>query len=412
MQTVAIVGASLAGLRAAETLRSEGFADQIILLGGEPYAPYNRPPLSKQFLTGEWAADRLSLRTTEQFDALNLCFRPSTQAVALNVDERAIKLRDGSTVEFDGLVIATGARAIQLPTLANRPGVYTLRTLDDSVALSRALNNAGSLVVIGGGFIGSEVAASAHGMGIKTTIIESQSALMLRGLGITIGAALTNFHRMQGIDVRCDSTVTQVTDDGIRTSIELSDGTSHTPDVILVGVGAVPVTDWLANSSIAIDNGVSCDSFCRVQSKLGESITGIVAAGDVARWYSKRHQRHVRSEHWTNAQDQGSAAAKTLLADLDDSRATDCFYDPVPYMWSDQFGKKIQVVGFPEASDTTHVVKGSLSDAKFLALIERSGQLVGSIGMAMVPGLVQARSLLNENASFDQALNAFAVQKN
>ena len=412
MQKVVVVGASLAGLRAAEILRAEGFSGQIIMIGEESHVPYNRPPLSKQFLTGEWNTERLSLRTNGQFDGLDLSFRPSTAAVGLDVDMRAIELNDGSTVEFDGLVIATGARAAHLPSLVNRPSVLTLRTLDDSLALRKALANASSLFVIGGGFVGSEAASSAHGMGIKTTIIESQSALMLRGLGNTVGAALTNFHRSQGIDVRCNSTVTLGTDDGIRTSIELGDGTSHTPDVILVGVGAVPVTDWLENSSLAIDDGVLCDSFCRVQNKQGENIPGIVTAGDVARWYSKRHQRHVRSEHWTNAQDQGSAAAQTLLADLDSVGATGCFYDPVPYMWSDQFGKKIQVVGFPETSDTTHVVKGSLGDAKFLALVERNGQLVGSIGMAMVPGLVQARALLNENVSFDQALNAFAVQKN
>jgi NADPH-dependent 2,4-dienoyl-CoA reductase/sulfur reductase-like enzyme len=410
MQTVAIVGASLAGLRAAETLRSNGFNDHIMLIGNEASLPYNRPPLSKQFLTGDWEADRLPFLKSDQFEGLNIIFRSSTDAVAIDIDLQTIALSDNSRVEFDGLVIATGARATQLTNLTGRPNVFTLRSLEDSQRLGQALTTAKSLVVIGGGFIGSEVAASAHGMGIETTIIESQDALMLRGLGSLIGNALTNFHRAHGVDVRCNSRVTRVVDDGIHTSIELTDGTSLSPDVIVVGVGASPATDWLEDSSIALDDGVITDSFCRVQSKRGDPLPKIVAAGDVARWYSTRHGRHVRSEHWTNAQEQGAAAAQTLLADLGINDAIAPTYDPVPYMWSDQFGKKIQVVGFPEINDTTHIVQGALEEAKFLALVERDGQLVGSIGMAMVPALVKARSLLNENASFAQESEAFSVQ--
>ena len=268
--------------------------------------------------------------------------------------------------------------------------------------------SAKSLLIVGGGFIGAEVAATAHGLGIRVCIVEPQQTLMFRGLGKEVGSAMTNLHREKGIDVRCNTEIAHVHDDGERTSIELSDGTTHTPDVILVGIGATPTTDWLSGSNVHLSNGVVCDENCRVMTADGVAVKSVVAAGDVARWFSRSQNRLVRSEHWTNAQDQAVNAAHTLLLDLNGEGGNALPYDPVPYVWSDQFGKKIQAIGFMDPTDEVHIVKGALSDGKFLAIMERENRFVGAIGVAMVPLVMQARILLTEGASLDVAREKLA----
>lgn len=408
MTSVVVIGGSLAGLRAAEVMREDGFDGTITIVGAEPHLPYNRPPLSKQFLAAEWDEERIALRSQDQLNALNLDIRTGVHAVNLDVDRRVIQLSDGTDIAFDGAVIATGTHNRSLPALEGKLGVFSLRTLDDSRELREALAGAKSMLVVGGGFIGSEVAVTAHAQGIDVCIVEPQETLMFRGLGTVIGNALTDLHRAQGIDVRCNTSISNVSVDGERTTLELTDGSVHTPDLIVVGIGAIPTTDWLSQSNLKCDNGVVTDEFCRAIHKNGSPATAIVAAGDVARWFSHRQQQHVRSEHWTNAQDQAASAARTLLADLNGRTEEAPVYDPVPYVWSDQYGKKIQVVGHVEPTDTAHVVKGSLEDSKFLALMERDGQFVGAIGMAMVPAVVQARSLLNDRVSLKEAQEQLA----
>lgn len=404
MSSVVIVGASLAGLRAAEVLREEGFDGPITLVNEEQQAPYNRPPLSKQYLSGEWEQDRVQLRTAEQTSTLNLQFRNGIRAQHLNLNETSVVLSDGTELVFDGLIIATGARNRSLPILEGRPGVFSLRTLDDAQQLRTALSTAKSLLVVGGGFIGCEVASTARGLDISVCIVEPQHTLMLRGLGEQIGVALTNFHRQQGVDVRCDTSVTQVSDDGNTTTVQLSDGTTLTPDVIVVGIGAVPNSEWLATSDIACDNGVLTDEFCRVMTVNGSHPPHIVAAGDIARSFSPRLGHVSKSEHWTAAQEQGANAARTLLCDLIDRSSDAPLHDPLPYIWSDQFGKKIQIVGHLQAEDSIHLAKGSFDEGKFLALVGRQGQFVGAVGMGMVPAIVQARTLLAEPTNINNAI--------
>lgn len=407
LSRVVVVGAGLAGLRAVETLRAEGFDGEIALVGDERHAPYTRPPLSKQILSGEWDVDRARLRSDEDLEALKVEFRTGIAATGLDVGRREVELADGSTLPFDGLVIATGASARRLPMFDGRPGVHVLRTLDDALAINTDLSQARSVLVVGGGFIGAEVAATARSMGKDVVLVEPQETLLLRGLGSTLGAAIEDFHRGNGVDVRCGVSIDSVTDDGQRTTVTLDDRSVLSPDVIVIGIGASPRTDWLRHSGLKVDDGVVCDEFCRVLDEFGQPVHGVVAAGDVARWRSITQGRDVRVEHWTNAQEQGTAAAKTLLADLESSTTSAVAYDPTPYVWSDQFGKKIQVVGYLGGSETPHVVKGDDLTPPFLALMERDGKLVGAVGIAMVPALVKARTLIDSGAHLEEARAAF-----
>lgn len=409
-RNVVVVGGGLAGLRAVETLRAEGFTGDIQLVSQEPHDPYTRPPLSKQILSGEWEPDRSNLRSGEDLEALGFEFRGSSAAAGADFDRHQLTLDDGSVLDFDGLVIATGAQARSLPLLEGKPRVHLLRTLDDALMTRAELASANSVLVVGGGFIGAEVAATTRSMGKDVILVEPQETLLMRGLGRTLGAAIEGLQRENGVDVRTGVAIASVTEAGQRTRVTLDDGSIIDPDLIIVGVGATPNVDWLSGSDVSLDDGVVCDEFCRVLDGSGEPVPGVVAAGDVARWRSLSQGRDVRVEHWTNAQEQGTAAARTLLRDIGELQDQLVPYDPTSYVWSDQFGKKIQVVGYLDGSETPHLVKGEDLTPPFLALMERNGLLVGAVGMASVPALVKARAFVDSGASLAEARAAFTDQ--
>mgnify|MGYP003747231275 CR=1 FL=1 len=402
-----MVGAALAGMRCAEALRESGFVGELVLVGEEPHVPYTRPPLSKQILAGTWESERVGLRSNEETTQLDIELRLGLRAEFADTQRKIIGLSDGSELSFDGLVIATGARARELPQFAGRPGVRTLRTLDDALELKDAVADADSVVVVGGGFIGAEVAATCAEAGKQVAIIESQETMLIRGLGALLGGVVEQLHRDHGVDVYSGRAISKVTDDGTTTTIALEDGTSLSGDVVVLGVGALPNTEWLQTANVKIEDGIACDEFCRVLNSDGEPLLGVAAAGDVARWRVESQGAQVRIEHWTNAQEQAKAAAATVLFDLGLTSEPLVPYDPTPYVWSDQFGKKIQVVGYVRGTDTPHVVKGNLDGSPFLALMEREGELVGAVSMAMVPALVKARMLIDASASLTEAQEAF-----
>jgi NADPH-dependent 2,4-dienoyl-CoA reductase/sulfur reductase-like enzyme len=404
---IVVVGAGLAGVRAAESLREQGFSGDVVVLGDEDHLPYNRPPLSKQLLAGTWETDKVALRSQDEWAALDVDLRLGVGATGLDLEQRSLRLSDGSTVDFDGLIIATGAHARMLPNLDGRPGVHTLRSLSDALDLRDALTAAESVVVIGGGFIGAEVASTARGLDKSVTLVEPQETLVVRGLGPELGATIEYLHRDNGVDVRVGTSIESITDDGMRTALSLSDGTTVVADVVVVGVGAAPSTEWLADSGLDVSNGVACDEFCRVLTQDGSPVSAITASGDVARWRSNSEGSDIRMEHWTHAQEQARAAAATVLADLGESSDVPQAFDPVPYVWSDQFGKKIQVVGYVRSSDVAHVAIGSMDSGSYLALMERDGHYVGAVAMAKVPALVQARMLLEQGVDLPSALAAF-----
>ena len=393
---VVVVGASLAGLRACEALRTDGFTGRVTLIGAEPHLPYDRPPLSKKVLAGDWEPDRIALRQAEDLDALGLDIRLGVPAAALDLDGRAVTLADGAVVPFDGLIIATGSATRRLPGQADVPNVHELRTLDDSLALrARIADGTARVVVIGAGFIGLEVAATARARGCSVTVLEGAPAPLIRGLGAAMGVAATAVHAEAGIDVRCDVAVAELLADGVR----LADGTIVPADVIVVGIGVAPATGWLDGSGLDLRDGIVCDA------TLAAGPAGVYAAGDVARWPNDLFGEEMRVEHWTNAAEQGAAAARNLLATAGGGSAA--AYAPVPFFWSDQARHRIQFLGrsaTEDDGDVVEVVVGRPAEHRFLALYGRRGRLWGALGVN-VPRLVMPyMKPLERRVSWDDAL--------
>lgn len=391
--SIVVVGASLAGLRAAEELRRLGYDGTLTLVGAEPHLPYDRPPLSKDFLAGTTEADALALRR-QPYDELGLDLRLGVRATGLDVDARVVRT-DAGDLAYDGLVVATGAAARRLPDQPDLPGIHVLRTLDDALALRADLASASRVVVVGAGFIGAEAAATCRARGLAVTVLEALPSPMVRGVGTLIGDTLAGLHRDHGVDLRTGVGVAGFAGTDRVEQVLLADGSALDADVVLVGVGAVPVTDWLDGSGLTIDNGVVCDATL-------SAAPGVVAAGDVARWPNPAAGGDlVRLEHWTNATEQGVAAAARLLAAEGEAEP----FSSVPFVWSDQYDVKIQVVGHVSGDDTVEVVDGSLDDRRFVALFGRGDRLTGAVAFSRPRLLMQYRRLMVDGATFSDALD-------
>jgi len=374
---IAVVGASAAGLSVVEGLRREGHPGPITLIGEESHLPYDRPPLSKQLLSGEWSTDRLLLRGEPDIDALGLQLRLGTKAIALDTKAREVALADGTFVEYDALVVATGTRARRLPGTEGVPGVHVLRTLEDALALREDLASEGHLVVVGGGFVGAEAAAVARGLGCEVTLVTDTAQPMGDALGDELGAMLRTAHHEHGVRIETGVLVDQVLTDGGRASgVSLRDGRTLAADAVLVGIGAQPNTEWLTGSGVAVGNGVECDATLYAGS-------GVWAAGDVACWLNARTGEPWRIEHRTNAAEQGLAVARNILAGPE--RATP--FDSVPYVWSDQYDLKIQIYGRTRGADEVRVVEGSTAERRLIALYGRNGRTCAAVGVNMVRAL-------------------------
>ena len=394
--SVSIVGASLAGYWAAETLRRDGFEGRISLIGDEPHAPYDRPPLSKKFLAGDLEDDRLPLTTAEKLADLGLEMRLGCRATGLDVATRTLEV-DGVAEPYDGLLIATGARCRNLPGTAGLAGVHTLRTRDDAEAIRDALaNGARRVVVVGAGFIGAEVASTAIGRGAAVTMVEALEAPFGRVLGVEMGAVMADVHRRHGVDLRTGVGVDEVLGDDRLAGVRLAGGAILEADLLVVGIGVVPNTDWLEGSGLTLDDGVVCDETCL-------AAPDVAAAGDVARWANPRYGEVMRVEHWDNAVQQGVHAARRLLQS--DEEATP--YAPVPWFWTDQYDRKVQLAGRPHTDDEVRVVAGSTAEHRFAAFYGRDGRFTAALGMNRPRQVMQSKGLLDAGASWDEAL-AFA----
>lgn len=391
--SVTIVGASLAGLRAAETLRRDGFEGRLTLIGDEPHVPYDRPPLSKQLLAGDWDVDRISLSQPERMAGLDLDLRLGQRATALDVSAHTVDI-EGVAEGYDGLLIATGARCRTLPGTEGLAGVHTLRTLDDGIAIREALRSGPRrVVVVGAGFIGAEVAATALGYGLPVTLVEALPVPMGRVLGDTVGDVLAGVHVDNGVDLRCGVGVDEVCGTDRVESVRLSDGAVVEADLVVVGIGVVPNTEWLQGSGLTIDDGVLCDETCL-------AAPDVTAAGDVARWSNPRYGEAMRVEHWDNAVEQGAHAARRLM--LSDEEAEP--FSPVPWFWSDQYDRKVQMAGRPRSDDEVNVVDGSFEERRFAAIYGRDGRLTAVFGMNRPRQVMQYRGLLERDASWSEAL--------
>ncbi|MFF5010905.1 NAD(P)/FAD-dependent oxidoreductase [Streptomyces phaeochromogenes] len=378
MERVVIVGASAGGLATAETLRRQGYEGTVTLIGDEPHLPYDRPPLSKQILSGEWEPDRLPLRSPEDIGALDLDLRLGGAAVGVDVQDRILALADGSTVSYDALVIATGVRPRRLPGSEGVRGVHVIRTLEDATALKERLAPGRRLVVVGAGFIGAEAAAVARGLGIEVTMLEPAPVPLAHALGEDIGRTLTQAHHEHGVDLRTGVMVREIfSSDGQVTGVALADGTAVPTGDVVVGIGTHPNTEWLEGSGLGLGNGLVCDRY-------SQAAPGVWGVGDVARWYNPLFETSMRIEHRTNAAEQGMAVARNLLDP--DARKP---FAPVPYFWSDQYDMKIQAYGYLRGHDEVTVVEGDLASRRFIAAYRTGRHLVGALSVGMPPKTIR-----------------------
>ncbi|ALV37357.1 FAD-dependent oxidoreductase [Streptomyces sp. CdTB01] len=369
MRTVAVVGASLAGLSAARSLRRQGYDGRLVVIGDETHRPYDRPPLSKEFLAGTLGEGDLGLEA--EGEDLGAEWLLGTRATGLDRASRALRLADGREVPADGVVIATGAAARTLPGSAGLAGVHTLRTLDDARALRAELARGGRLVVIGGGFVGAEVASTAYTLGLDVTVVEAAPTPLAGPLGETMGAVVSGLHADHGVRLLCGVGVKGLGGEKHVDAVLLEDGRSVPADIVVIGVGARPCVEWLEGSGVALDNGVKCGADGRT------SLAGVVAVGDCANWYDPRAGVHRRVEHWTGARERPEAAVTALLA----GGAVEPGVPRPPYFWSDQYGVKIQFAGHAAGADRVTVEAGAVDDRDVLAVYRRAGEPVAVLGM-------------------------------
>ena len=393
MDSIVIVGASLAGARAAQNLRRQGHEGRLVLVGEEAHLPYDRPPLSKQMLTTDMDPTELHLNDAASYAEIDVEMALGAPATALDVTERTITV-GGGQIPFDGLVIATGARARNLPGADGLAGVHTLRTLDDALAIRSELRSGARVVVVGAGFIGSEVAAAAAARGCRTVVVEAAPAPLMRGLGAEMGMACGALHSVHGVELRLGQGVATLHGSERVEAVELTDGSRLDADVVVVGIGVVPNTEWLEGSGLTIDNGVVCDG------TMNTGVSGVYAIGDVVRapnaWVGPEA---LRVEHWTAATEQAMLVAANML-DPENASA----YSSVPFVWSDQYDDRIQIAGHPDADDAVEILVGSVDEGSFVAGYRRDGQLSGVMGLNSIKPFVQYRRLLMGHASWDEAL--------
>ncbi|MFD4294229.1 NAD(P)/FAD-dependent oxidoreductase [Rhodococcus sp. NPDC058505] len=395
---IVIVGAGLAGLRTAEELRRAGHEGAITLLGEESHLPYDRPPLSKDVVRGE--NDDVTLKPAEYYDELGVELRLGARAVSVDPSARTVTLEDGTGVDYDRLVIATGLTPRRIPGLPDLQGVHVLRTLDDSLALRADLTAGRTGLVVGAGFIGCEVAASMRARGLDVVLVEPQPSPLASVLGEQVGALVARLHTGEGVDVRTGVGLDSLRGDTRVTGAVLGDGTEIAADVVVVGIGSHPVTGWLEGSGIDLADrtaggGVLADEAGRT------SDPNVWVVGDVAAWrHPEGDQRRV--EHWSNVGEQAKVLAHTLVTGAAPDVAAQ-----VPYFWSDQYDVKIQALGEPSGTDTVHLVRDD--GRKFLAYYERDGRLVAVVGGGLAGAVMKMRAKVAGRVAIEDVLAAATV---
>ena len=390
-----IVGGGLAAARTAEHLRKSGYTAPITLVSDEPHLPYDRPPLSKEMLQdAQKNLVDVLLKPAEFYADNDIALNLGSPAQSVDTAARTLALFDGTVLDYDELVIATGLAPKRIPSFPDLAGIRVLRSYDEAMALREQAASARRAVVIGAGFIGCEVAASLRKLGVDVVLVEPQPAPLATVLGQKIGELIARLHRSEGVDVRTGVGVAGVRADdaGERvTAVELTGGTVIDADLVIVGIGSRPATDWLVGSGVALDNGVLCDEVGRT------SDPHVWALGDVASWRDATgHQRRV--EHWSNVADQARILVAAALGQDPPSLTV------VPYFWSDQYDVKIQCLGEPEATDVVHLAEDD--GRKFLAYYERDGVLVGVVGGGMPGKVMKARAKIAAGAPITEVLGS------
>jgi len=369
--TYVIVGASLAGAKAAETLRQEGFDGNIVLLGEEGERPYERPPLSKGYLLGK--EDRSSIFVHEEgwYAENGVDLRLGVRVTALDPGAKQVSLADGGTIAYDRVLLATGAspRRLNAPG-ADLDGIMYLRRVGDSERLQAALRGAGQVVTVGGGWIGLEVTAAAREAGCEVTVVEPELVALHRQLGPELGGVFTDLHKEHGVVFRFRESVTEFRGSGGKVNgVVTSSGAVLPADLVVVGIGAIPATGLASDAGLDVGNGVIVDAGLRA------SAPGVFAAGDVANAYHPLYRKHVRVEHWANALNGGPAAAKSMLGQ-------GVSYDAVPYFYSDQYDLGMEAAGLPEPDTYDRVVyRGDLAGREFVAFWLSDGMVMAGMNV-------------------------------
>lgn len=385
---IVIVGGGLAAARTAEQLRKSEFSGPVTIVSDEVHLPYDRPPLSKDVLHAD--LDDVALKPAEFYAENDITLRLGSAARNVDTAAQTVTLADGSVLGYDELVIATGLVPRRIPSFPELDGIRVLRSLDDALALRGQASSARNAVIVGAGFIGCEVAASLRKLGVAVVLVEPQPTPLASVLGEQVGALVTRLHRAEGVDVRTGVGVAEVRgQDGRVTSVFLTDGTELEADLVVVGIGSRPATDWLEGSGITVDNGVVCDEAGRT------SAPHVWALGDAASWRDATgHQ--VRVEHWSNVAEQARVVVPRMLGQEPPEAVV------VPYFWSDQYDVKIQCLGEPEAGDIVHIVEDD--GRKFLAYYERDGVVAGVVGGGMPGKVMKSRAKIASGAAISEVL--------
>ncbi len=389
MRRLVIVGASLAGLRAAQAARKAGFDGDLVMVGEERHLPYTRPPLSKEVLAGEHSVDRVQLPC----DALDVQWRLGASAASLDRQRRCVVLSDGDEVAYDRLLVATGSRARSWTGAgAELDGVHVLRTVEDALALRAAFDDQPRVAIVGAGFIGCEVAQTARKLGLDVTLIDIAATPMLP-LGPKLGKWCAELHRDHGVDLRLGTGVAALLGDGRVEAVQLADGDRVAADVVVVGLGAAPNTEWLAGCGLQLDPGLVCDA---TLTAAGDP--DILGAGDIVTWpHPMADGQAIRIEHWTVAAEQGQLAGRNVLSSPGERKP----YDAPPYFWSDQYDVKIQSLGLPGRAERLELIESSPDGWRLVYAGERDGRLIGVIAINAARRLGSYRQALADRPGFE-----------
>lgn len=386
VNTCVVVGANMTGGRAVEALRRAGFQGRVVLIGEEPERPYNRPPLSKEFLLEDYPEEKLYYRPPEYYEEQQIELRLGVRATRLDAEGRVVELESGERIPFDRLLIATGAsvRRLNVPG-ADLDGIHYLRTVRDAKRIQAELQSGRRVVIVGAGFIGAEIAASCRQRGLEVTMVEILQAPLQQALGEEVGRICGEFHRGQGVHLVMGEGVQAFRGNERVHHVVTASGREIPCDFVVVGIGVVPETRWLADSGVQLENGVVVDEYCET------NIPGIFAAGDIANWWHPRLGERLRVEHETNAQNQGMVAAQNMLGQR-------TVYDTVPYVWSDQYDLHLQYVGHATHWDQV-VIRGSVDSRAFTVFYLVGSQVRAALTVNRPRDLTPLRQLIQAQAT-------------
>lgn len=384
-----IVGASTAGNSAAETLRKEGFDGRITLIGRESDRPYDRPPLSKEYLRGEKEQEKLYFKPSEFYQEQEIDLHLGDSAARIDVSNRSLELDSGESLKFDKLLLATGSRARKLDISGNRlEGVHYLRTIGSSRRLGSDLEKGGRAVIVGAGFIGLEVAASCRMKGLDVTVLEIEDVPLRHAIGEELGNLCADIHRDQGVEFRLGEGIQEIQGDGRAERVITSSSAELPCDMVVIGVGAFPDTQLADGSDIKVDDGIVVNEYCET------TVPGIYAAGDVASWWHPDLGRRIRVEHWDNAINQAATAARNMLGQQES-------YSPVLYFWSDQYDLNLQYVGEAHGSDKM-IYRGDPEDRKFSAFFMKDGLVQATFAVNSFRDINASRRLIGDKVPVDE----------